>query len=450
MTNTILYNFVHILEQLDEDFQQRKYVLTVSGGADSMALLALAHQHGLNGIVAHCNFNLRGDESDADEAFVKKWADYYEYDIEFAHFQTKAYAEKNGISIQMAARDLRYEWFELLRKSKSCDYILLAHHRDDLVETMLINLTRGTGIKGMTGMELQNGKRLRPMLKNSRQDILDYIKSESLDYRDDSSNAEIKYLRNHIRHRVIPAFEETTLDFMQRMTDNADRFCENASLLAHFTAFLEQSICSEQENGDIFIDINHEMVNEMALYEILQTYGFHRSQIADLYTSDLSGKQVVTDDFVLVSDRKHWILRKLKSQANEAAFIQQTDREFCGDVHLSMKEVDVSDVFFSDNPNQVYLDIDKLVFPLEIRAWKEGDRFIPLGMKGSQKLSDFFINRKLSVLEKQDVRLVCSEEKIVWVIGYQIDDAYKISNTTRRSLWMEKLDACLPAGRRNN
>jgi len=437
MTEKLPYRFIEMLSKIDTDFRKRKFLFAVSGGADSMAMLSLGHKLELKGIVAHCNFNLRGDESDKDEAFVKKWANRYGYDVEVARFQTKAYAENNGISIQMAARDLRYEWFESLRKSKSCDYILLAHHRDDLVETMLINLTRGTGIKGMTGMQVHNGFLLRPMLNNSRQDILDYLKSENLDYRDDSSNAETKYLRNHIRHRVIPAFEETTPDFMQRMTDNGNRFSENAKLLAHFTAYMKQSICSEQKNGDIVIDINHAMVNEMALYELLQDYGFHRSQIAALYTSNLSGKQVATDDFVLVSDRNYWILRKLTSQPNKTAFIQQGDREFHGDVHLSMKAVDVADVSFSDNPNQVYLDMDKLVFPLEIRAWQEGDRFTPLGMKGSQKLSDFFINRKLSVLEKQDVRLLCSEGKIVWIIGYQIDDAYKISNTTGRSLWME-------------
>jgi tRNA(Ile)-lysidine synthase len=438
MTNTISHNFVQILEQLDADFQHRKYVLAVSGGADSMALLTLAHQHKLNGVVAHCNFHLRGKESDQDEQFVRKYAEQFSYLFECVNFQTADYAKQHKISIQMAARDLRYEWFETIRKAHHCDYILLAHHRDDLVETILINLTRGTGIKGMTGMELQNGKRLRPLLKNSRKDILDYLNQQHVEFREDSSNAETKYLRNHIRHKVIPAFEAVDGDFMQRMSENADRFRENAKLLEHFTAILKQNICSEQKNGDIIIDINHAMVNELALYELLQTYGFHRSQIADLYASNLSGKQVATDNFVLVSDRNYWILRKLTSPSNKSAFIHDGDSEFRGDVNLSLKTVDVAELSFSDDPNQVCLDLDKLVFPLEIRAWREGDRFTPLGMKGSQKLSDFFINRKLSVLEKQDVRLLCSEGKIVWVIGYQIDDAFKISKTTRRGLCIKK------------
>lgn len=438
MTNTISHNFVQMLEQLDADFQHRKYVLAVSGGADSMALLALAHQHKLNGIVAHCNFHLRGKESDQDEQFVRKYAEQFSYSFECVNFQTADYAKQHKISIQMAARDLRYEWFETIRKAHHCDYILLAHHWDDLVETILINLTRGTGIKGMTGMELQNGKRLRPLLKNSRKDILDYLNQQTIEFREDSSNAETKYLRNHIRHKVIPAFEAVDGDFMQRMSENADRFRENAKLLEHYTAILKQNVCSEQENGDLIIDINHAMVNELALYELLQTYGFHRSQIADLYASNLSGKQVATDNFVLVSDRNYWILRKLTSPSNKSAFIHDGDSEFRGDVNLSLKTVDVAELSFSDDPNQVCLDIDKLVFPLEIRAWREGDRFTPLGMRGSQKLSDFFINRKLSVLKKQDVRLLCSEGKIVWVIGYQIDDAFKISKTTRRGLCIKK------------
>ncbi len=437
MTHTLSHNFVQVIEQLDADFLQRKYLLAVSGGADSMALLALAHQHRLNGLVAHCNFHLRGAESDGDEAFVRKWAEKLNFPLFQVDFQTAEYAQTHGISIQMAARDLRYNWFESLRKAQQCDYILLAHHRDDLVETMLINLTRGTGLKGLTGMDVQNGSLLRPMLKNSRADILDYLRQQSIDFREDSSNVDTKYLRNHIRHKLIPAFEDVDANFMQRMTDNAERFRENAMLLDHYTEFLRQSICSEQNNGDLHIDIKHPMVNEMAMFELLQKYGFHRAQIADLYRSNLSGKQVVTDDYVLLSDRNHWVLRKPKSSFQSVAYIQRGESDYQGDVHLSLTEVDVSDVSFTDNPNHIYLDLDKLVFPLEIRAWQEGDRFTPLGMKGSQKLSDFFINRKLSVLQKQDVRLLCSDGKIVWVIGYQMDDAYKISDKTEHSLWVK-------------
>ncbi|MDA3911187.1 MAG: tRNA lysidine(34) synthetase TilS [Bacteroidales bacterium] len=438
MAENLSYQFIEMLSALEPDVKQRKFVLAVSGGADSMAMLSLAHKHGLKAIVAHCNFNLRGDESDEDEMFVRTWAERFSYDIKVARFQTKDYAKQHGISIQMAARDLRYDWFESLRRQTACDYVILAHHRDDLVETMLINLTRGTGIKGLTGMQVRNGYLLRPMLNLSRQEIEVYLKEENLDFREDSSNAETKYLRNHIRHRVIPAFQEAAPDFMQRMTDNAARFRENSDLLEHFLSFMKASICFRHENGDMMIDIKHPLVNEMALFELLQTYGFHRAQIADLYASDLSGKHVMSTDYMLLSDRDQWILRERQNETFTSGYIQSGDEEFHGDIDLRLRIVDVNDVSFSDNPNQVFLDYDKLKFPLEVRAWREGDRFTPLGMKGSQKLSDFFINRKLSVLEKQDVRLVCSEGKIVWVIGYQIDDAFKITETSQGSLCINK------------
>jgi len=439
MAENLTYQFIEMLSQVDADFRQRKFVFAVSGGADSMAMLKLAHKNELKGIVAHCNFNLRNAESDEDEAFVRKWAALFSFKIEVEQFQTREYATQHGISIQMAARELRYHWFESIRKQNACDYILLAHHRDDLVETMLINLTRGTGIKGMIGMDVRNGYLLRPLLNRSRQDILEYLKAEKVDFRDDSSNAETKYLRNYIRHRVIPAFEEVESDFMLRMADNAKRFRENSELVEHFLAILKNTVCAFHANGDMIIDVTHPMVSEAALFELLQSYGFHRAQIADLYAADLSGKHVVSDDFTLFADRAHWILRKQTKIVPKSGVIHAPDPEYHGDVNLKLQVVGMDKVKFLDNPNLAFLDLDKLEFPLEVRAWREGDRFSPLGMKGSQKLSDYFINKKLRITEKQDVRLLCSQNEIVWVIGYQIDDAFKITKSTRRSLCVSKL-----------
>ena len=416
-----------------------KLLLTVSGGMDSMVMLDVMHKAGYRSEVAHCNFNLRGDESDGDALLVKQECDkmgivYYE-----KSFDTKGYAAQNGISIEMAARDLRYEWFYSLIEEQTLDVIVTAHHGDDAIETFFLNLIRGTGIKGLTGMKAVNNRVVRPFLNFSRVDIEKYCKENSLAYRHDSSNYEVKYLRNKVRHEIIPLLTEMNPSFFSTMEGNLKRLAEVEELLEKEVGQVRDDFVVE-EQGRLLIPITkiaEHPQKSSVLFELLRPYGFNSNVIGDILKSisGIPGKQFYSHTHRLIRDRFNLILFEHKDISDDEFYINSGVASIDEPIHLRIKTFLKPDNYsFSKDSVIAHFDADQIEFPLVLRRWRQGDSFRPLGMKGFKKLSDFFINQKLSIADKEGVWLLQTGEDIIWIVGMRLDDRFKITNRTNRIL----------------
>ena len=425
-----------------------KILAAVSGGIDSIVMLHLLHDAGINTVAAHCNFGLRGDESNCDEDFVKTQTAKLGIQCLTEHFDTSAYAAQNGISIQMAARELRYRWFHELATRENFDAIAIAHNRDDRIETLFINLARGTGIHGLTGIRPANGKIIRPLLFASRCEIEDYAKTHGIVFREDSSNTTDKYARNYIRHHVVPGLEQ----FFQGMQPAIERSME------HFAAvelFYNESI--ERHKKQVVTEKDHLIYIDLPrlsqspsppalLYEILKPYGFSNSIAAEILSRDAkfhvsTGRQFFSDTHRIVYDRQSLILQELGNESQHEYLIEEHTYNICVPIHLEIEKFDNDTGFTPDtNPNIACLDGDKLQFPLLLRKWKQGDRFCPLGMKKMKKLSDFFIDAKLSLIEKERCWALVSGSQIAWIVGQRIDDRFKITEKTTKILKFKKVN----------
>lgn len=414
-----------------------KLLLAVSGGRDSMLMTWLFVQAGFEVEIAHCNFNLRGEESDGDEALVRNFAKEYNIPLHVNYFDTKAYAEKSKISIQMAARELRYEWFEVLRIQQNCSIIAVAQHKNDHVETVLFNLSRGTGLKGLTGIQKQRSRIIRPMLFLDAKEVLALVQQYQIPYRDDSSNFSNKYARNKIRLDIIPEFEKLNPDFISVMDENIQRFQESVDILDDFVNNLRHEIFVQQDELTWVIDkllIQDKKIG--LLYLFFEPFGFSKSVLGDLIASldHESGRIFESDAYVLLLDREELIL-KSKVDKSGSIFIEEVSNKDLVWGQYSV-EVDVlEDCVIEQAIFSTKIDLAKVQFPLQIRHWQEGDIFRPLGMKGKKKLSDLFIQRKVNVLEKDHVPiLVNGNGEIIWVVGFQLDDRYKITQNTKKVL----------------
>ena len=416
-----------------------RLLLTVSGGMDSMVMLDVILKAGYSCEVAHCNFNLRGRESDSDallvrEECVRRGVTYHE-----KLFDTKGYAAQNGISIEMAARDLRYEWFYYLLEEHTLDVIVTGHHGDDAVETFFLNLVRGTGIKGLSGMKAVNNKVVRPFLNFSRVDIEKYCKKNSLAYRHDSSNDEVKYLRNKVRHEIIPLFKEMNTSFFTTMEGNLKRLAEVEDLLEDEVRQVREGFVVE-EQGRVLIPITkiaEHPQKSSVLFELLRPYGFNSNVIGDIIKSldSIPGKQFYSSTHRLIRDRYNFILFEDRDVLDDEYYINSEveliDKPISLKIEIFLKPDDYS---FSTDSAIAHFDADQIDFPLVLRRWRKGDFFRPLGMKGFKKMSDFFIDQKLSIADKESVWLLQSGENIVWVVGIRMDDRFKITNRTKRVL----------------
>ncbi|MCL2683452.1 MAG: tRNA lysidine(34) synthetase TilS [Bacteroidales bacterium] len=371
-----------------------RILVAVSGGLDSVVLLDLLKKHGMNDLaIVHCNFQLRGKESDEDEKFVKTLAKSYDLPFFGKRFDTQSEQKKSKQSVQMIARNLRYTYFSDLLKKEKFDYVAIAHHADDQIETFFINLLRGSGIKGLRGMLPKREQIIRPLLKFSRQDLENYAVKNSLKYREDSTNSDDYYLRNNIRHHLIPCLE--TLDKLAK-----------------------SSILQSMENLQ---DLETQSLQDL---EILQNCGFSATQIRNVQKAlgGQSGKQFLSKTHRATTHNGQLLIEPL--------FNVPTAR-------ITITLVNIENFILNTDSKIAQLDFDNLEFPLTLRRWKKGDFFVPFGGRGKQKLSDFFINQKLSRFEKERVWLLCSGENIVWVVGYRIDNRYKISAKTKRALIVE-------------
>lgn len=428
-------------------------LLAVSGGVDSVVMAHLFHLAGYSCAVAHCNFSLRGDESDGDEAFVKQLAGHYGFEFHSKRFQTEAFATDNGISIQMAARHLRYRWFEELMKEHHYSCTAVAHHADDVAETMLINLTRGTGIAGMHGIAPAKDKIIRPLLEFTRDEITAFAEAQHLSWRNDSSNNEELYTRNRIRHSVIPVLKEIN----PSVTSSLNRF---ASLMSGYEKLIEayistvskQLIRAGQAPGSVtidFLELDSLPAPEIILYHLIAPYGFNASECHQILQSRRTGAVFNAPGYKLVIGRCTLSIISEEESSGETEFIiheSDTHTDLPGGT-LTMERVDATLVKSKNLPDDftrkesAYIDSSRLDFPLTVRPWKAGDSFHPLGMKGKKLLSDFFTDEKFTPEQKESVLLLLSGTEVVWVIGHRIDNRYRITETTpsvRRFAWSNK------------
>lgn len=411
----------------------------LSGGADSVALLALLVQLDYPCVALHCNFHLRGDESVRDEQFAREMARTQDVPFYKIDFDTTAYGAEHHLSIEMAARELRYNWFEEMRLRLGAQAIAVAHHRDDSVETVLMNLVRGTGIRGLGGIRPKNGYVVRPLLAVSRSEILDWLVEQRLSYVTDSTNLSEAYTRNFIRLRVLPLLEELNPSVKAAIARTADHLAETEAIYLHVVEKARRELLEE----DFRIPIARLMEYPSPatiLYELLKPYGFTRQVADDVFRSltGESGKMFYSPDYRLLKDREYLLLSPVKKEEEQEYTFTADDiveEIWRGPVELSFfKSVITTDFCFRKDKHIAYFDYDKLSFPLTLRKWKEGDWFIPFGMKGRKKLSDYFSDHKFSRMDKEQTWLLCSGENILWIVGERSDNRYCIDKTTKSVL----------------
>lgn len=421
---------------LDNHFQFLKngnLLVACSGGVDSVVLVHLLHGLRYKFAIAHCNFTLRGSESDGDQDFVAQLAEDLNVPLFVERFDTRKYATSHKLSTQMAARELRYRWFEEIRKEQQFDYLITAHHADDDLETFFINLSRGTGLRGLVGIPEINEAIVRPLLKCSRHQIMTYAKQTKLFWREDSSNVSTEYLRNKLRIEVLPQFKAVTPDTFQNFLTTQQHLKQSQSLIDDYMALVYNLVISEVADG-YRIDIAKilELPNtEALLYELLHPFGFTAWQdVTNLLTAQ-TGKKVTSKTHRLVKNRDALMLTEIPLKD----FVTYTIGEGVTSIEMPIKLTftRVSE-FKVTNTHTVYVDEDVLQFPLQLRKWEEGDYFYPFGMKGKKKVSKFFKDEKLSLVNKEKTWLLCSQDQIVWVVGHRLDDRFKMTPTTDKLL----------------
>ena len=407
-------------------FERRdKVLVALSGGADSVALLRVLHALGYQCECAHCNFHLRGEESNRDEAFVQQLCQKFDIPLHVTHFDTTDYAHTKRISIEMAARELRYQWFETLRQSIGASVIAVAHHRDDSVETFLLNLIRGTGINGLKGIAPKNGYVVRPLLQESRENILDYLQHLNQDYVTDSTNLQDEYMRNKIRLNLLPLMKELNPSVSESIAATAERLADAALIYNKEREMAIQRVMK----GEKVISISallDETAPSSLLFELLHPYGFNPSQIKDIYQSlfGQSGRRFHSSQWEVLRDRDSLILHSFSGE--ETDHVPPT---------LTYETVDITPEFIILRDKHIAcLDADKVTLPLTVRKWQVGDKFTPLGMKGKKNVSDYLTDRKFTLFQKGHQYVACQGDKIVWLIGERIDNAYRIDADSKRAV----------------
>jgi tRNA(Ile)-lysidine synthase len=460
----MLDDFLKFIEKQKLFLKKDKVLLTVSGGVDSIVICDLFFKGGFSFGIAHCNFKLRGEESDKDEHFVQSLAGKYKVPFHKKHFNTKSYSEKRKISIQMSARDLRYEWLKRLAKDKKYDFIATAHHLDDSIETFFINILRGTGIAGLSGIPVKQGNIIRPLLFANKKMIREYAEENNLQWREDSSNFTDKYLRNSVRHHLIPSLKKLNEGFEKTIIKELSYFKEAGDIFKKFIDEKKKEVIVE-EGKNIFLSIKKLKESghaETVLHEILRAYDFTPETtelIAQrMYTT--AGKKFLSPTYRLIKDREFFILTPQKhpqvsqsrngTLSNEGITGTSEKKKFFlkkNQINIQCENLQLKTGIINGNISEVknkssqvaYLDLGKLEFPLTLRKWKQGDFFYPLGMKGKKKLSDFFIDIKLPINNKEEVWVLESGDNITWVIGLRLDDRFKVTSQTRKIFYVESL-----------
>lgn len=429
--------------------QSDRILLAVSGGVDSIAMVHLFHEAGFLFGIAHSNFGLRGDESDGDEAFVKGISDLIGVPFYVNHFDTKQVAAEKKISIQMAARDLRYEWFDKILKENGYSFVATAHHLDDQAETFLINLLRGTGISGMHGILPKQGKVIRPLMFTTREKIMAFALDQKFEWREDRSNKSRKYLRNKLRLDVLSELYKINPLFSYKLNESMSHLRGVETIYNNHIAGITTDLVKNTPDGILIsIDWVYEYEpHDTYLFELLKPYDFTFPVVKEIVRSmdTSSGKIFYSRTHRLLRDRENFIIQPLAVLAtdpfeNNVFYIDKGTLNIETPVCLCMHQTNNIADLPMGKASIACLDMEKLEFPLKLRKWKQGDWFIPLGLKGKKKLSDFFIDQKISLAEKEKTWLLLSGEDIVWVIGKRIDNRFCITSKTQKAFVITSVD----------
>ena len=413
--------------------QGKRLGVAVSGGLDSMCLIHILLDAKVELHLVHCNFKLRGTESDQDQQFLVEFAKKHELPLQVKEFTTQEYAKRHGVSIQMAARDLRYQWFSELVQHNQLDYIATAHHANDALETFLINLSRGTGLQGLTGIPAINGTVIRPLLQVTREQLESFAQQRDIAWREDSSNASDSYLRNQIRHHLVPELIKIKPDFINQFKKTQGHLEQsNAMLAAHVEQLISKCVTPATSGYLINITTLNELAHpEGFLYQWLYPYGFTAWEDINAMASGQSGKQIFAPQWVLTKNRDELRLEPLEGHT-KAAYTVDSWPEF-NQLPLPIECTPVA-ALAPTPANQIIVDAESLEFPITLRHWEAGDYFYPFGMQGSKKLSDYFVDQKVPVRDKEKIWLLCSANRIVWVVGMRADDRFKVNKNSKSLL----------------
>lgn len=426
----MLTNFKKHIEENFSFLKGKKSLIACSGGVDSVVLTHLIKNLNLEIALAHCNFSLRGEESDGDEQFVVALAENLDVPVFSETFDTHKYADEQKVSTQMAARTLRYNWFEEILSNFSYDYLLTAHHLDDDLETFFINLSRGTGLNGLTGIPKKNQKVVRPLLNFSREEIVDYAEANKLKWREDSTNQKTDYLRNKLRLEVIPQFKETNENLLKNFKKTQDNLIASQNLIDDYMSLVYKLVISKKSDS---YHLNIQKLRELPhteelLYELLKDFGFTEwNDVSNLLDAQ-TGKQVLSKTHRLLKNRDELILTEVVINPIDEEYLV-TEEGISAPIKL---EIEQSMAIGETEKNTIYLDAEKLNFPLKLRKWRKGDSFKPFGMGGSKKLSKFFKDEKLSATEKEKIWVLVDKNEVVWVVGKRMDDTYKVTQKTEK------------------
>ncbi len=440
-------SFKHYIESNCLVTKDDKILLTVSGGVDSMVLLDIFTKLGYTVGVAHCNFQLRGDESEEDEVIVEREAAKRNAEFFNKRFDTTGEMERTGESMEMAARRLRYEWFYELCADHSYTAIAVAHHADDSIETFFINLMRGTGLRGLTGINIHIGKVVRPLMFASRKDILEYAVANKIPFREDSSNKSTKYLRNKIRLGLVPRIKEINPKFTNLMRQNISRLGDAQHFIDRCIERIRTEAITHHDDEIDILDIERipsDLPRGFVVYELLSSsYGLKGDVIDSLlnaYENKNSGKRFYGKEYVAYIDRESILITRIaKDDICEVAISEKDNRTYCGNSVLYHEHTDIDLIdTLKVAENCALLDADKLTYPLTVRKWREGDWFVPFGMSGKKKISDFLIDQKVSIPEKERQFVLLSGNNIVWLIGRRTDNRYRLESTTENVLKITK------------
>ena len=409
-------------------------IVGLSGGADSVALLYVLNKLDYACIAAHCNFRLRGDESDRDEVFARQIAaslsiPYYNRD-----FDTSGYAKEQRISIEMAARELRYEWFETLRLAHGAQAIAVGHHWDDNVETILMNLIRGTGIRGLSGIRPERDHIIRPLLETTRQEIIDWLHQNNIPYRVDSTNLSDEYTRNYIRLHLLPMLETLNPAVKEAITRTAGHLSDVETIYADYLAKERNRLMDKKQRIHI-AGLMQSVAPQTVLYELLKPFGFTRILSDEIFNS-LTGKSgkifyAPASNCQAVKDREFLLLAE-RQPKDETVYTIRANDSIEKPIRLTTQTATITPDFkLNTNKNIACFDFDRLTFPLTLRTWRKGDWFIPSGMKGRKKISDYFVDNKYDRNKKDQTWLLCSGSNIIWIVGERIDNRFNIDHSTK-------------------
>ncbi|MGZ3846285.1 MAG: tRNA lysidine(34) synthetase TilS [Flavisolibacter sp.] len=433
------------MERFTKFFKERNllegnFLAAVSGGIDSAVLCELCKQSGLDFAMAHCNFQLRGEESERDEQFVQALSDKYGVQLFLKRFNTSAYAEEKKISIQEAARELRYDWFTQLRIEKGISFTVLAHHADDNIETLLMNFFRGTGLQGLTGMPTEDlGSRfiLRPLLELRRTEIVEFAQAHNLKWVEDSSNASSKYTRNFFRNELLPAIKNRYPAVEDNLIATIQRLKKANALYTIGLEEIKKKLCFRRGSEVLIPVLKLQKYEHTSLiYEIIKDYGFGEKQVEEvlkLAKAD-SGKFIENDRYQVIKHRNWLVIAQVNNVTDTIAIEKGRERVNYAGGQLHLKTISKESFRLQKKEAIAQLDTRKIEYPLLLRKWKKGDYFYPLGMPKKKKLARFFIDLKLPKNQKENIWVLESNNRILWIVGIRIDDRFKVTDSSREVL----------------